>query len=61
LTHTPSTAKQSAKDPSIVLPSINEELASFQPPQTVKEVMKGLIATTNEVIIPIPPDNLNQK
>jgi hypothetical protein len=56
LTHAPSTAKQGTKDPSIVLPSINEELASFQPPQTVKEVMKGLITTdspTNEIIIPI--------
>ena len=55
LTHTPSTAKQGTKDPSIVLPSINEELASFQPPQTVKEVMKGLITSespTNEIIIP---------
>lgn len=56
LTHAPSTAKQGTKDPSIVLPSINEELASFQPPQTVKEVMKGLITTdspTNEIIIPM--------
>jgi len=52
--HTPPTQKPAAQS-GIVLPSINEELASFQPPQTVKEVMKGLIAEpeANEIIVPI--------
>ena len=62
LTHTPSNPKVGVKDPSIVLPSINEELSSFHPPKTVKEVMQGLITEPtdiNEVIVPI--NNLPNK
>ena len=52
--HTPPNQK-SVKETGIVLPSINEELASFQAPQTIKEVMKGLITEpeVNEIIVPI--------
>jgi hypothetical protein len=62
LTQTPS--QKTAKESTIVLPSINEEIASLNPPQTVKDVMKGLISDTesipsptNEIVVPInnPP------
>jgi len=62
LTQTPS--QKTSKESTIVLPSINEEIASLNPPQTVKDVMKGLISDTesipsptNEIVVPInnPP------
>jgi hypothetical protein len=58
LTQTPN--QKTGKENTIVLPSINEEISSLNPPQTVKDVMKGLISDTeslpsptNETVIPI--------
>jgi hypothetical protein len=68
LSHTPSSQKLGTKDPSIVLPSINEEIAGLSPPQSVKEVMQGLITGTdsipspkNEVIVNMAPNILTPK
>jgi hypothetical protein len=56
------------KDPTIVLPSINEEIAGLIPPKSVKEVMQGLITETdsipspkNEIIVNMAPNNLTSK
>ena len=60
LTHAPNGQKAGAKDTSIALPSINEDITALNPPKSVKEVMQGLITETdlptptNEVVIPIP-------
>ena len=50
--------KPGVKDAGITLPSINEDIAGLKPPQSVQEVMKGLITETNsrnEVVVPITP------
>jgi len=59
LTHAPSGQKAGAKDTSIALPSINEDITALNPPKSVKEVMQGLIteadlpSPSNEVIVPV--------
>ena len=61
MTHTPN-QKPGTKDTGITLPSINEDIAGLKPPQSVQEVMKGLISdangipslSKNEVVIPMP-------
>jgi hypothetical protein len=57
MTNTPN-QKPGIKDTGITLPSINEDIAGLKPPQSVQEVMKGLISESNgrnELIIPILP------
>jgi Protein of unknown function (DUF4231) len=51
MNHTPN-IKSVGKETSIVLPSINEEIAGLQPPRTVKEVMQGLITESDSIPSP---------
>jgi hypothetical protein len=66
LTHNP-TQKQNIKDSPLALPSINEEITLLKPPQSVKEVMAGLITVPdsppmpkNETIL-VPVNNPKNK
>jgi hypothetical protein len=58
MTHQPNQKPNTPTNSGLVLPSINEEIPLLKPPQSVKEVMQGLISEDiptpkNETVIPI--------
>lgn len=58
MAHQPNQKPNTTTNSGLVLPSINEEIPLLKPPQSVKEVMQGLISEDiptpkNETVIPI--------
>jgi hypothetical protein len=57
MTHNPNQKPNTPTNSGLALPSINEEIPLLKPPQSVKEVMQGLIPDSpspkNETVIPI--------